>query len=235
MTSGPFVALIETLLDWIGPFFSTYGYILIVAATMLEFGVRGRRRARRYHPGHRGCLRARGDLSLPWVIVLGALGTMAGESIGYWLGHRYGEALRRLPFADRAQDKIDRARESFSRNDSKVLLVGRFASGLRVIVPFTAGMSQTTSYRRFMAFVIPTAIVWAVEPARLPPRGERRAHRHDPLPLRLGRPRLGRPRGRRELPLAPRTQPPLLANVSAAKPSARRRGSAAGFRGPLRQ
>ena len=163
MTSGPFVALIETLLDWIGPFFSTYGYILIVAATMLEFGVRGRRRARRYHPGHRGVYAARGDLSLPWVIVLGALGTMAGESIGYWLGHRYGEALlRRLPFADRAQDKIDRARESFSRNDSKVLLVGRFASGLRVIVPFTAGMSQTTSYRRFMAFVIPTAIVWAV-------------------------------------------------------------------------
>jgi membrane-associated protein len=164
MTSGPFVALIETLLDWIGPFFSTYGYILIVAATMLEssafVGV--------VVPGDiilaiGGVYAARGDLSLPWVIVLGALGTMAGESIGYWLGHRYGEALlRRLPFADRAQDKIDRAREAFSRNDSKVLLVGRFASGLRVIVPFTAGMSQTTSYRRFMAFVIPTAIVWAV-------------------------------------------------------------------------
>ena len=164
MTSGPFVALIETLLDWIGPFFSTYGYVLIVAATMLEssafVGV--------VVPGDiilaiGGVYAARGDLSLPWVIVLGALGTMAGESIGFWLGHRYGEALlRRLPFADRAQDKIDRAREAFARNDSKVLLVGRFASGLRVIVPFTAGMSQTTSYRRFMAFVIPTAIVWAV-------------------------------------------------------------------------
>ena len=164
MTSGPFVALIETLLDWIGPFFSTYGYVLIVAATMLEssafVGV--------VVPGDfilaiGGVYAARGDLSLPWVIVLGALGTMAGESIGFWLGHRYGEALlRRLPFADRAQDKIDRAREAFARNDSKVLLVGRFASGLRVIVPFTAGMSRTTSYRRFMAFVIPTAIVWAV-------------------------------------------------------------------------
>ena len=164
MTSGPFVALIETLLDWIGPFFSTYGYVLIVAATMLEssafVGV--------VVPGDiilaiGGVYAARGDLSLPWVIVLGALGTMAGESIGFWLGHRYGEALlRRLPFADRAQDKIDRAREAFARNDSKVLLVGRFASGLRVIVPFTAGMSETTSYRRFMAFVIPTAIVWAV-------------------------------------------------------------------------
>jgi membrane-associated protein len=164
MTSGPFVALIETLLDWIGPFFSTYGYILIVAATMLEssafVGV--------VVPGDiilaiGGVYAARGDLALPWVIVLGALGTMAGESIGFWLGHRYGEALlRRLPFADRSQDKIDRAREAFARNDSKVLLVGRFASGLRVIVPFTAGMSRTTSYRRFMAFVIPTAIVWAV-------------------------------------------------------------------------
>jgi membrane-associated protein len=164
MTSGPYVAIVETLLDWIGPFFSTYGYVLIVAATVLEssafVGV--------VVPGDvilaiGGVYAARGDLSLPWVIGLGALGTMAGESIGYWLGHRYGEALlRRLPFADRAQDKIDRAREAFSRNDSKVLLVGRFASGLRVIVPFTAGMSQTTSYRRFMAFVIPTAIVWAV-------------------------------------------------------------------------
>ena len=163
MTSGPFVALIEALLDWIGPFFSTYGYVLIVAATMLEssafVGV--------VVPGDiilaiGGVYAARGDLSLPWVIVLGALGTIAGESIGFWLGHRYGEALlRRLPFADRAQDKIDRAREAYARNDSKVLLVGRFASGLRVIVPFTAGMSQT-SYRRFMAFVVPTATVWAV-------------------------------------------------------------------------
>ena len=162
MTSGPFVALIETLLDWIGPFFSTYGYALIVVATLLEssafVGV--------VVPGDvilamGGIYAARGELSLPWVIVLGALGTMGGESIGYWLGHRYGEALlRRLPFADRAQDKIDRAREAYARNDSKVLLVGRFASGLRVIVPFTAGMSQT-SYRRFMAFVVPTAIVWA--------------------------------------------------------------------------
>ena len=164
MTSEPYLALVEQLLDWVGPFFSTYGYALIVVATLLEssafVGV--------VVPGDvilamGGIYAARGELSLPWVIVLGALGTMGGESIGYWLGHRYGEALlRRLPFADRAQDKIDRAREAFARNDSKVLLVGRFASGLRVIVPFTAGMSQTTTYRRFMAFVIPTAIVWAV-------------------------------------------------------------------------
>lgn len=163
MTSGPSLALIETLLDWVGPFFSTFGYVLILAATLLEssafVGV--------VVPGDvilaiGGVYAARGDLSLPWVIALGASGTMGGESIGYWLGHRYGEALvRRLPFADRAQDKIDRAREAFQRNDSKVLLVGRFASGLRVIVPFTAGMSQT-SYRRFMAFVVPTATVWAV-------------------------------------------------------------------------
>lgn len=163
MMSGPYLALIETLLDWVGPFFSTYGYALILAATLLEssafVGV--------VVPGDvilamGGVYAARGELSLPWVIALGALGTMGGESIGYWLGHRYGEALiRRLPFADRAQDKIDRAREAFERHDSKVLLVGRFASGLRVIVPFTAGMSQT-SYRRFMAFVVPTATVWAI-------------------------------------------------------------------------
>jgi undecaprenyl-diphosphatase len=164
MTSGPYLAaLIETLLEWVGPFFSTYGYALILAATVLEssafVGV--------VVPGDvilamGGVYAARGELSLPWVIALGALGTMGGESIGYWLGHRYGEALvRRLPFADRAQDKIDRAREAFDRNDSKVLLVGRFASGLRVIVPFTAGMSRT-SYRRFMGFVVPTAAVWAV-------------------------------------------------------------------------
>jgi undecaprenyl-diphosphatase len=163
MTSGPVLSLVDTVLDWVGPFFSTYGYALILAATLLEssafVGV--------VVPGDillalGGVYAARGELSLPWVIVLGALGTMAGESIGYWLGHRYGEALvRRLPFADRAEDKIERAREAFQRNDSKILLAGRFASGLRVIVPFTAGMSRT-SYRRFMAFVIPTATVWAI-------------------------------------------------------------------------
>jgi undecaprenyl-diphosphatase len=157
------LAIIETILSWIGPVFSSLGYVIVFAATMLEssafIGV--------VVPGDvilaiGGIYAARGDLSLPVVIVLGIVGTACGESIGYWLGHRYGEALvRRLPFANRLEDRIERAREAFDRNASKVLLVGRFASGLRVIVPFTAGMGEV-SYPRFMAFVIPTATVWAI-------------------------------------------------------------------------
>jgi membrane-associated protein len=163
VTPRPVLALIDTLLSWLGPLFSTFGYFLVYAATLLEssafLGI--------VVPGDvilaiGGIYAARGELSLPWVIGLGAVGTMCGESIGYWLGHRFGESfIRRLPFADRIQDKVEQAREAFDRNDAKVLLVGRFASGLRVIVPFTAGMGET-SYRRFMMFVIPTATVWAV-------------------------------------------------------------------------
>ena len=163
MTPRVPLAIIETILSWIGPVFSSLGYVIVFAATMLEssafIGV--------VVPGDvilaiGGIYAARGDLSLPVVIVLGIVGTACGESIGYWLGHRYGEALvRRLPFANRLEDRIERAREAFDRNASKVLLVGRFASGLRVIVPFTAGMGEV-SYPRFMAFVIPTATVWAI-------------------------------------------------------------------------
>ena len=163
MTLRPVLAIIETLLSWFGPVFSTLGYVLVFGATLLEssafVGI--------VVPGDvilaiGGIYAARGELSLPWVIALGAVGTMCGESIGYWLGSHFGEALvRRLPFADRLEDKVHRAREAFDRNDAKVLLVGRFASGLRVIVPFTAGMGST-SYPRFMAFVIPTATIWAV-------------------------------------------------------------------------
>ena len=159
----PVLAIIETLLSWFGPLFSTFGYVLVFGATLLEssafLGI--------VVPGDvilaiGGIYAARGELSLPWVMALGAVGTMCGESIGYWLGSRFGESLvRRLPFADRLEDKIQRAREAFDRNDAKVLLVGRFASGLRVMVPFTAGMGST-SYLRFMAFVIPTATVWAI-------------------------------------------------------------------------
>jgi membrane-associated protein len=157
------LAIVDTVLRWLGPVFGSAGYVIVFAATLLEssafIGV--------VVPGDvvlalGGVYAARGELSLPWVIALGALGTICGESIGYWLGSRFGESLvRRLPFADRFNDKIARAREAFDRNDAKVLLVGRFASGLRVIVPFTAGMGHTT-YARFMAFVIPTATVWAI-------------------------------------------------------------------------
>jgi membrane protein DedA with SNARE-associated domain len=163
VTPRPVLALVDTLLSWFGPLFSTFGYFLVFAATLLEssafLGI--------VIPGDvilaiGGIYAARGELSLPWVIGLGAIGTMCGESIGYWLGHRYGESfIRRLPFADRIQDKVDQARKAFDRNDAKVLLLGRFASGLRVIVPFTAGMGAT-SYRRFMMFVIPTAAIWAI-------------------------------------------------------------------------
>jgi membrane-associated protein len=157
------LAIIQTILTWIGPVFSSVGYVIIFLATLLEssafVGV--------VVPGDvilaiGGIYAARGDLSLALVIILGIVGTACGESIGYWLGSRYGEALvRRLPFADRLQGKIDHSREAFDRNATKVLLVGRFASGLRVIVPFTAGMGEI-SYPRFLGFVIPTATVWAI-------------------------------------------------------------------------
>jgi membrane-associated protein len=162
------LAIIQTILSWVGPVFSSLGYVLIFVATLLEssafVGV--------VVPGDvilaiGGIYAARGDLSLPLVIVIGIVGTACGESIGFWLGDRYGESLvRRLPFADRLQGKINDARAGFDRNASKVLLIGRFASGLRVMVPFTAGMSDI-SYPNFMAFVIPTATVWAVGVSRL--------------------------------------------------------------------
>jgi membrane-associated protein len=162
------LALVTELVDWLQPFFSTFGYLIVPLAMFLESaaltGV--------VVPGDvilavGGVYSAQGELALPIVIGLGWFGSLLGESTGFLLGRRYGDAVvRRLPFADRVADRIEELRGSIERHAGKTIVVGRFVTGAGGFIPFVAGTSRVRP-RTFFLYTIPTLLVWSTALALL--------------------------------------------------------------------
>src|SRR5205814_7383649 len=63
-----------------------------------------------------GIYAARGDLALWAVVLIGTVAAISGESIGYWLGRRFGVSLiRRIPLVRRLEGRIVNARSYVKR------------------------------------------------------------------------------------------------------------------------
>lgn len=108
-----------------------------------------------------GVLANQGKLPLAAVLVAGIAGAVIGDSVGYWVGGRFGERiLGRIPDRLLDQDKLDRAEASIRRLGGKSVFVGRFTAALRALVPSLAGMSRLP-YRRFLAWNMAGGAIWA--------------------------------------------------------------------------
>lgn len=108
-----------------------------------------------------GVVAAAGDLSLPLVIVSGALGAFSGDNLAYAIGRRYGtRAVDRFFRGEKARRRLDAARGQLDRRGGELIAVGRFIPGGRTAVTITAGL---TGFRwpRFAAFDAIAAVIWA--------------------------------------------------------------------------
>jgi membrane-associated protein len=160
---GSLVALVTEIVDWLRPAFASGGYLIVSIAMFLEsaafVGV--------LVPGDvilaiGGVYAANGALSPPIVIVCGVVFGMLGETTGYLIGRRYGEAfLKRMPMVRRFERRVEAARASIRRNGGKAIVIGRFATGIAGTVPFAAGASGVDP-KTFFMFTTPTVAIWAV-------------------------------------------------------------------------
>lgn len=156
------LALVTEFLDWIQPFFASFGYVIVSVAMFFESaaftGI--------LVPGDLilalgGVYAGTGELALGGVIACGATFGVLGSTTGYLLGRRYGDAvLRRAPILRRFEDRVVRARASIAANAGKTIVLGRFITGAAVFVPFVAGASGVRP-RTFFTYAIPTMMVWA--------------------------------------------------------------------------
>ena len=155
-------SIVEELVEWVQPAFLTAGYAIIVAAVLMERSIF----IGLLVPGDLilalgGVYAARGELDLAWVIVLGTVAAIIGESAGYWLGRRYGFGLiGRLPLVRRLRGNLENAQHYFRRHGGKTVAIGRYATAAGAFVPFSAGVAGMP-YRRFLAFDVPAVVVWA--------------------------------------------------------------------------
>jgi membrane-associated protein len=125
-----------------------------------------------------GLLAALGDLTLGWVIVAGALGAFAGDSISYALGRYVGRpAQERFLRGERSKRALEWAQQQLAERGGLIIIVGRYVPGGRTAVTLTAGLTHYP-YRRFAMFDAVAAISWAVYGSVLGYFGGRFFHDH---------------------------------------------------------
>lgn len=109
-----------------------------------------------------GVLASRGQVVLGGVGAAAAVGTILGNTTGYWLGRRWGApVLEWAPLQRFLGRSIDGSRAFFERRGEWAIVVGQFVSYIRIFVPFLVGASGMP-FRRYLAYALPTAVVWSV-------------------------------------------------------------------------
>jgi len=157
------LSLVERLVHWIQPAFLAAGYYIIAGGVLMERSIF----IGLIIPGDiilalGGVYSAQHEMNLVAVIVIGTAAAITGESIGFWLGRRFGiRLLRRLPFfGHRLSRVVEESRDYFRRHGGKTVAIGRYATAAGAFMPFTAGAAHM-SYARFLAFDVPAIAVWA--------------------------------------------------------------------------
>ena len=108
-----------------------------------------------------GVLAWYGRLSLLSVVVAASVGAIVGDSMGYWVGSRWGNRIVGGRFGRLiGERRWARARRHLARKGLLTVVVGRFPPVARTLVPLLAG-SAHMPYRRFLAGNALGGVVWA--------------------------------------------------------------------------
>jgi membrane-associated protein len=144
-------------------FVRTVGYIGVFAIIFAESGLL----IGFFLPGDSllftaGFLASQGYLNFPLLAIGCFIAAVAGDSVGYWFGHRVGRPLFQredsLVFKKR---HLDRAQQLYEKHGGKIIVIARFMPIVRTFAPIVAGVG-TMEYRRFLSYNVVGGLLWAV-------------------------------------------------------------------------
>jgi len=100
-------------------------------------------------------------LHLIWLILATGLGTFTGSLIGYIIGRtlgrpfleRFGRYVRLTPA------RIDKAESLFTKYTVPTLIFSRFIAGVRIIVPYIAGINKT-KLSTYLPVMLVSSLAW---------------------------------------------------------------------------
>ena len=157
------ISIVERIVHWIEPAFVVAGYAIIAGGVAMERSIF----IGLIVPGDLilalgGVYASQQKMSLLLVIVIGTLAAIAGESLGFLLGRKYGRrVVRRVPFVGGwLGEKLEQSEGYFKKHGGLTVAIGRYATAAGAFIPFTAGASKM-SYRTFILFDAPAIAVWA--------------------------------------------------------------------------
>lgn len=109
-----------------------------------------------------GVLASQGKVSVTTVLILGIVGAISGDAVGYAVGRRYGAGLQASRLGRRIGAERWLATEAFlNKRGGTAVFFGRWTAVLRAMVPGAAGMAKLP-YRTFAFYNALGGTVWAV-------------------------------------------------------------------------
>jgi len=152
-------AQLPGVLQSLSPVLDRYGYLAVAVVVAVEgIGIPA--------PGQiillaAGVYAASGQLNLIAVLILALLAAVAGDNLGYAIGHYGGRPLVRRfgRYVLLTEDRVAATERFFGGRGNMIVLVGRFVDGLRQAVGPVAGLAQM-SWRRFLTYNIVGAVAW---------------------------------------------------------------------------
>jgi membrane protein DedA with SNARE-associated domain len=109
-----------------------------------------------------GVLASRAHVPLPAVLAASVAGPILGDSIGYYLGRRYGENVAHKRRAKRWAS----AQRWIKTKGAPAVFLGRFVAFVRSFIPAAAGVSKMP-YGKFFPWNAAAGILWGVGSALL--------------------------------------------------------------------
>jgi membrane protein DedA with SNARE-associated domain len=150
---------LPSVLQGLEPTLDQFGYLAVLGLVFVEdFGVPV--------PGETvlilGAVYAgTGRLNIVLVALLGFCGAVAGDNVGFAIGHfggrRFAERYGRYVFL--TPERLDRAAGFFERHGGRVVTIARFVEGLRQLNGIIAGTSGMR-WARFLVFNAIGAALW---------------------------------------------------------------------------
>lgn len=107
-----------------------------------------------------GALIAAGKLSF-WPIFLAAVaGAVVGDAISFWIGHAFKHSIKTVwPFKNYVP-LIERGEKYFEQHGVLAILIGRFVTGVKAVIPGIAGMLGMP-WGRFTLINVISGFIWA--------------------------------------------------------------------------
>ena len=95
-----------------------------------------------------------------WLLVLvGIAAAVAGDQVGYWIGHRWGRGLFKEEAKLLKLEYLKSAEDFFRKHGPLALILGRFAPFVRTFVPVAAGAAGM-QYKNFVGWNVSGAVAW---------------------------------------------------------------------------
>lgn len=108
-----------------------------------------------------GVIASQGSINIGVLCTLVVIAAILGDSVGYFLGHHYGERLLRIKLLQSHREELDGALAGMQRRGPVYVFFGRFAAFLRAVMPGLAGISGMP-YRRFFFANALGGLVWGL-------------------------------------------------------------------------